>query len=91
MIVLQEAAAAGVKVTDAKRILKLMQALETAMASAVEAPGQAAGLRAKVDAAEQGGVTSPLLAEAQLRLNRLMCSEVRSTQRAGLMEKLSCP
>eukprot|EP00884_Botryococcus_braunii_P020575 jgi/Botrbrau1/7200/Bobra.0300s0026.1 len=86
---IQEAAAAGVKVADAKRILKLMQALEAVMASAVDGPGQAAGLRAKVEAAEQGGVTSPLLAEAQLRLTRIMCSEAKNALESALKPRFT--
>ena len=52
--VVQEAAAAGVKVVDAKRILKLMQALETALThNAADGSLQYQSLRTRIEAAEQ--------------------------------------
>ena len=54
MHVVQEAAAAGVKVVEAKRILKLMQALEAALThNASDGSLQYQSLRTRIEAAEQ--------------------------------------
>ncbi len=64
IIVVQEAAAAGVKVVDAKRILKLMQALEAALNhNATDGSLQYQSLRTRIEAAEQVNLkTLPFLA-----------------------------
>lgn len=64
VIVVQEAAAAGVKVVDAKRILKLMQALEAVLNhNATDGSLQYQSLRTRIEAAEQVNLkTLPFLA-----------------------------
>ena len=70
----QEAAAAGVKVGEARRVLKLLQGLEGALAHTGE--GQHALLKAKLDAALAGGVASPLLRQAHITLDCLQLTQV---------------
>ncbi|KXZ46814.1 hypothetical protein GPECTOR_40g548 [Gonium pectorale] len=86
---IQEAAASGVKVQHAKRVLKLMQALETALASASGADTGAAErhslVKSKLDAAEAGGVTTGPLPEAARRmLTRLAATIAREALEAAL-------
>ena len=70
----QEAAAAGVKVGEARRVLKLLQGLEAALSHTGE--GQYALLKAKLEAAVAGGVASPLLHQAHITLERLHLNQV---------------
>lgn len=54
-------------------MLKLMQSLEAAMAqAAAEGPPQAANLRAKMEAAREGGVSPALIAGAERQLQKLL-------------------
>lgn len=53
---IQEAAASGVKVQGARRVLKLMQGVEAAMLPSPDgAAAQATILRSRIEAAEQVG------------------------------------
>lgn len=86
-----EAAAAGVKVTSAKRMLKLQQFLEAAVAAASEAAASAAAsaaahsqLVAKLEAAEAGGVAPSVLLPARQLLRKLLAVEARQALEAAL-------
>jgi hypothetical protein len=80
----QEAAAAGVKVSAAKRVLKLMQALEAAVAGADDGPGQHAALCARIEAAEAGGVPRAMLDAAREHLSRMRVAEAREILEGAL-------
>lgn len=71
---LQEAASSGVKVQHAKRVLKLMQALEAALASSEGGAAERyAAVRQRLEAAEAGGVTAgPLPEQARKVMGRLL-------------------
>lgn len=71
---MQEAAAAGVKVGEARRVLKLLQGLESAVSTVNE--GQHAALKTKLDAALASGVMSPLVQQAQAALEHLRLTQV---------------
>ncbi|EFJ48899.1 hypothetical protein VOLCADRAFT_90642 [Volvox carteri f. nagariensis] len=85
---IQEAAASGVKVQQAKRVLKLMQALETVLAGGGIDGGAAeryAAVKAKLEAAELGGVTAgPLPDAARRMLARLAAQIAREALEAAL-------
>ncbi|GLC37451.1 hypothetical protein PLESTB_001584400 [Pleodorina starrii] len=87
---IQEAAASGVKVQQAKRVLKLMQALETVLAGGGVDGGAAerhAAVKAKLDTAEQGGVTGgPLPDAARRMLARLAAQIARESLEAALKQ-----
>ncbi len=74
LFTLQEAAASGVKVQHAKRVLKLMQALEAALASSEGGAAERyAAVRQRLEAAEAGGVTAgPLPEQARKVMGRLL-------------------
>lgn len=88
--VISEAAAAGVKVTSAKRILKLQQVLEAAVAAASESAASAAAgsghgqLVAKLEAAEAGGVALSVLQPALQLLRKLLAVEACQALEAAL-------
>jgi hypothetical protein len=88
--VISEAAAAGVKVTSAKRILKLQQVLEAAVTAASESAASAAAgsghgqLVAKLEAAEAGGVALSVLQPARQLLRKLLAVEARQALEAAL-------
>lgn len=63
--VIQEAYVAGVKVHNAKRMLKLMQTLESAVKTTIQNAGQYGQLKVKVKAAEEGGVRGMVLEDAR--------------------------
>jgi hypothetical protein len=82
-----EAAGAGVKVSHARRLLKLQQGLEAAMATVDQTAGssqQYGQLAAKLEAAEQGCVAQSLLAPARQLLHKLQAAEARSALEAAL-------
>jgi len=82
-----EAAGAGVKVSHARRVLKLQQGLEAAMATVDQAAGssqQYGQLAAKLEAAEHGCVAQSLLAPARQLLHKLQAAEARSALEAAL-------
>ena len=85
---IQEAAAAGVKVAAAKRVLKLMQALDAAVTQAAAGgsagPAAQSALRAKLEVAEQGGVSSLVLDAARRLLQQLQVAEARGALDAAL-------
>lgn len=82
---IKDATAAGVKVTEARRILKLMQALEAAIAAAHAEGGSALnGLQSKIQAAVSGGVPHAIVADARRTLHRLTLADVRSELDAAL-------
>ena len=77
---------AGVKVAAAKRSLKLLQSLEAALAllgNAAE-PSHKAALASRTAAAEAGGVASPLLRVAWLKLRSLHVTEVQQKLETAL-------
>jgi hypothetical protein len=88
--VISEAAAAGVKVTSAKRILKLQQLLEAAVTAASESAVSAAAgtghgqLVAKLEAAETGGVALSVLQPARQLVRKLLAVEARQALEAAL-------
>ncbi|CAD7702855.1 unnamed protein product, partial [Ostreobium quekettii] len=71
---IQEAATAGVKVHAAKRILKLMQRLESALQQATDTPSRYSELQEIVEAAEQGGVNSSVIVAARGQLKSLLAA-----------------
>ncbi|KAK9790356.1 hypothetical protein WJX73_003594 [Symbiochloris irregularis] len=82
---IQEASAAGVRVGEARRVLKLLQGLEAALSQAGE--GQFTALRTRLDAALAGGVASPLLRQAHTTLERLQLAQVRSMLEVALKRR----
>jgi len=88
--IISEAAAAGVKVTSAKRVLKLQQVLEAAVATASESAASAAAgvghgqLVSKLEAAEAGGVAPSVLQPARQLLRKLLAVEARQALEAAL-------
>ncbi|KAK9864565.1 hypothetical protein WJX84_000508 [Apatococcus fuscideae] len=85
---IQEAAASGVRVTDAKRNLKLLQGLESAIKAGEGEAANVVQLRAKLDAALQAGVSSPLIEAAREQLQEALLGEVRGTLEAALKPSL---
>ncbi|GLI59507.1 hypothetical protein VaNZ11_001399 [Volvox africanus] len=83
---IQEAAASGVKVQQAKRVLKLMQALESVLAGVDGGPAERyAAIKSKLEAAEQGGVTAgPVPETARRTLARLAAQAAREELEAAL-------
>ncbi len=92
---IQEAAAAGVKVVAARRTLKLLQALESAVAAVADGNSAAGGsgaaasasmslVRTRLAAAEGGGVAPPLLAPARRLLRRLSADEAVAALESAL-------
>eukprot|EP00775_Hariotina_reticulata_P008350 gene8350-8535_t len=82
-----EAAGAGVKVSPARRVLKLQQGVEAAMAAVDEAAGssqQYIQLAAKLEAAEQGCVAQSVLEPARQLLQKLQAAEARFALEAAL-------
>lgn len=90
---MQEANAIGLKVGDARKVLKLMQALEAALQQEEPLDALAARdlLKAKVEAAEQGGVPSSCIAPARPRLLKLLMQEVKQSLDAALKPKVGQP
>lgn len=74
---MQEAAASGVRVTDAKRNLKLLQGLESAIKAGEGEAANVDQLRGKLDAALEAGVSSPLIEAAREQLQEALLGEVR--------------
>ncbi|GIL77205.1 hypothetical protein Vretifemale_6566 [Volvox reticuliferus] len=83
---IQEAAASGVKVQQAKRVLKLMQALESVLGGVDGGPAERyAAIKSKLEAAEQGGVTAgPVPETARRMLARLAAQVAREELEAAL-------
>eukprot|EP00198_Chlamydomonas_reinhardtii_P006390 XP_001695726.1 predicted protein [Chlamydomonas reinhardtii] len=85
---IQEAAASGVKVQNAKRVLKLMQTLEAALGGTAVDGGAAerhAAIKSRLEAAEAGGVTAgPLPEAARQALARLEAEVAREALEAAL-------
>ncbi|PSC75029.1 hypothetical protein C2E20_1867 [Micractinium conductrix] len=81
---IKEAAAAGVKVGEARRLLKLMQGLEAAMQQAAEGPFQYQAFKSRIEQAEAGGCPEGLVGEAKLQLHRLLLAEVAGELDAAL-------
>ncbi|KAK9816451.1 hypothetical protein WJX72_000489 [[Myrmecia] bisecta] len=82
---IQEAAAAGVKVAEARRVLKLMQGLESALTqNLADGPTQYQQLKAKIEAAEQGGVPGSLVDAAKAQLQKLLLMEVKEALESAL-------
>eukprot|EP00798_Chlamydomonas_sp_ICE-L_P023155 gene23155-30360_t len=84
-----EASAAGVKVQPARRVLKLITGLESAVAevgSGSNTASQIATLRARLEAAEQGGVPEELgvLNKGKALLQSLTLIEVRGSLQVAL-------
>ena len=90
---MQEANAVGVKVTEARKVLKLLQALEAALQQEEPADPMIAHdqLKAKVEAAEQGHVPASSIAPARLRLHRLLMMHVKQSVEAALKPKVGMP
>jgi hypothetical protein len=97
---IQEASSSGLKVAGAKRVHKLVQGLEQAMATvAGAAAGDAAGaaggsvaaavsmLRAKIEAAEGGGVSGSLLAPAKRLLTKLLLRGAQEALESALKQR----
>ncbi len=82
----QEATACGVKVADAKRVLKLMQSLEAALQAdpTSEAPSAYRFLKARLEAAEQGGVSASFMQPAKARLRQLLMADVKKVVESAL-------
>ncbi|KAL4537181.1 hypothetical protein Ndes2437B_g08332 [Nannochloris sp. 'desiccata'] len=86
-LAIKEAAAAGVQqVNEARKILKLMQSLEAAVAAATTEKGPAArqSLQAKISASAAGGVPSSMISEARNTLHKLLITDVRAELDAAL-------
>ena len=63
--------------TGAKRNLKLLQGLESAIRAGEGEAANVVQLRAKLDAALQAGVSSPLIEAAREQLQEALLGEVR--------------
>ena len=83
---LQEATACGVKVTDAKRVLKLMQALEAAQqpSSGIDSSSAYRTLATRLGAAEQGGVSPAFMQPAKAQLRKLLMADVKKAVETAL-------
>lgn len=70
---------------DAKRLLKLLQGLEAALAAA-EGPGHLAAVQSRLEAAEVGGMPGdhPLLLRAQAAVGYLKVADARRGLAAAL-------
>lgn len=75
---LQDAGALGVNVVPAKRVLKVIQGLESAMIASDEGPSQYQVLKAKIEAAEHSGVNSSLIQAGRNQLAKCLLVEVRT-------------
>lgn len=86
-LAIKEAAVAGVQqVHEARKLLKLMQSLEAAVAAATTEGGSAArqSLQAKISASAAGGVPSSMISEARHALHKLLITDVRAELDAAL-------
>lgn len=83
---LQEATACGVKVTEARRVLKLMQALESAQqpSSGSDTSSAYRTLKTRLEAAEQGGVCPSFMQPAKAQLRRLLMADVKKAIETAL-------
>ena len=83
---LQEATACGVKVADAKRVLKLMQSLDAALQPNPSSDGPSAyrSLKARVEAAEQGDVSPTFMQPAKAQLRQLLMADVKKVVETAL-------
>ena len=90
---MQDANAIGLKIGDARKVLKLIQALEAALQQEEPLDALAAYhlLKAKVEAAEQGGVPSSCITPARPRLLKLLMVEVKQSLDAALKPKVGQP
>lgn len=83
-----DAAAAGVKVASARKVLKLQQLLEQAMLAAEDASSVSSTahgqLAARLKAAEQGGVAHAVLEPAKKLLQKLAATEALCVLEAAL-------
>ncbi|KAL3163087.1 hypothetical protein ABBQ32_009505 [Trebouxia sp. C0010 RCD-2024] len=82
----QEATACGVKVTEAKRVLKLMQALESAQqpSSGSDTSSAYRTLKTRLEAAKQGGVCPSFMQPAKGQLLNLLMAEVKKAVETAL-------
>ncbi|KAK9821741.1 hypothetical protein WJX81_001109 [Elliptochloris bilobata] len=85
---IQDAAAAGVRVGEAKRMLKLVAGLEAALAAAADGPGGLPALRARLEAASAAGVAPRLLSAARAQLRRTSLMEASATLEAALRPRM---
>lgn len=93
-LAIKEAAAAGVQqLQEARKILKLMQTLEAAVAAATTEGGPAArqSLQAKISASAAGGVPSSIISEARNALHKLLITDVRAELDAALKLTTTTP
>ena len=84
---LQEATACGVKVADAKRVLKHMQSLESALQPSStnnEGPAAYRSLKARLEAAKLGGVSPTFLEPAKGQLQKLLMADVKKVVETAL-------
>ena len=83
---LQEATACGVKVTDARRVLKLMQALEAALQPSAtgETPTAYRSLKTRLEAAVHGGVSPTFMEPAKAQLHKLLMADVKKVVETAL-------
>lgn len=74
------------KVADAKRVLKLMQSLEAALQAdpTSEAPSAYRFLKARLEAAEQGGMSASFMQPAKARLRHLLMADVKKVVESAL-------
>ena len=81
---IQEAAAMGVHVEGARKMLKLIQGVEAAVAAVGDGPQNPAALKTRIDAADQGGCPPAVLAAPRRLLAKILISEARDSLEAAL-------
>lgn len=74
------------KVTEAKRVLKLMQALESAQqpSSGSDTSSAYRTLKTRLEAAKQGGVSPTFMQPAKAQLRKLLMAEVKKSVETAL-------
>lgn len=73
--------------TDARRVLKLMQALEAAQqlsSSGSDSSSAYRALKTRLEAAEQGGVCPPFMQPARAQLRKLLMADVKKAVETAL-------
>lgn len=88
---IQEAAAMGVQVQGARKMLKLIQGVEAAVTAVAEAdgPSNPATLKARIDAAEQGGCPPAVLSAPRQLLAKLLVAEARDQLESALKARVA--
>lgn len=81
---IQEAAAVGVPVEGARKMLKLVQGLEGAVAAVADGSSNPATLKSRIEAAEQGGCPPAVLAGPKQLLTKLLVAEARDSLETAL-------